>query len=79
MRVSKSDFEGWWASPVGQEVRAMLRNRINMLCREALTSGVIRDQLQGAELLGRKNEIISVLSMDYNDFETELGELKREE
>ena len=67
MRISEQDYKGWWESPVGSEVRTMLRERIARLCDAALTESVIRDPIRASELLGRKNEINDLLGMSYKE------------
>jgi hypothetical protein len=67
MRISESDFKQWWANPVGQEVKNMLRDRIYLINDKALTSEVIRDQIKSAEFLGRKLEIQDLLEMNFKE------------
>jgi hypothetical protein len=67
MRISEQDYKGWWESPVGSEIRTMLRERIARLCDTALTEPVVRDPIRIAEFLGRKNEINDLLGMSYKE------------
>lgn len=67
MRISEVNFKNWWASPVGQEVRNMLRENILKLNDAALTPEIIKDQLKSAELLGRKLVIQELLNMSYKE------------
>jgi len=67
MRISEEDFKNWWTSPVGHEVRTMLRERINRINDQALTEGAVRDVIISAIFLGRKLEIQDLLAMDYKE------------
>ncbi len=72
-QVSENDFKNWWADPVGQEVRDMLRERIVRISVQALAEPIIRDGIQAAQLLGRKLEIEDLLAMDYKELMGEEG------
>ena len=67
MRITEADYNNWWLSPVGAEVKSMLRERIARINDEALTEGVVRDQMKMAEYLGRKLEIMDLLQMTYDE------------
>ena len=66
-RISESEFENWWNDPVGVEVRSMLIERIVKINDTALTEPIVRDQIKGAEFLGRKLEIQDLLNMNYKE------------
>jgi hypothetical protein len=65
--ISEEDFKGWWANPVGQEVRAMLMERVSKINDQALNQDMIRDTVHCAVFLGRKLEIQDFLNMSYQE------------
>ena len=65
--ISEQDFKNWWANPVGQEVRTMLRERIMRINDDALSRDIVRNSVASAIYLGRKLEIQDLLNMDYKE------------
>jgi hypothetical protein len=53
MRITKSDFENWWGSPVGEEFRKMLRENMEKLAFGNMNNVHARDQVQNAIEVGR--------------------------
>lgn len=65
MECSEEEFENWWDSPIGVEVRKWLKKRIIALSNEALTLPVVEKQVTTATYLGRKLELEFLLELDF--------------
>ena len=67
-RINEEDFKNWWLMPVGVEVKAMLRERIETITEKGFSSlNVIRDSMSMAEMLGHKLEIKALLEMNFKE------------
>ena len=65
LECSEEEFENWWNSHIGVELRKWLKKRIIDLGNEALTLPVVEKQLTTATYLGRKLELEFLLQMDF--------------
>jgi len=67
MRITKDDFDNWWASPVGQEVKALLRENLDKLSSQTMTEGYARDQIGNAIEVGRYEATMFYYNLSYDD------------
>jgi hypothetical protein len=65
MRISESEFQAWWSSPVALEFRRMMKEDLDKLAYGTMVESVARDQIGNAIEVGRFKAILHYFSMNY--------------
>jgi len=63
--ISEEDYKNWWASPVGMEVAAMLKERMDKIAHGLANGAAVGDQDIYNESVGRYKEIKDLTEMTY--------------
>lgn len=67
MRISKEDYENWWASPVGVEVKKLMRENLDKLSHGTMTGSFARDQIGNAIEVGKYQATMFYYNLPYNE------------
>lgn len=65
MKFTQDDFDAWWGSSVGHEVRRVLAKNIEELHEATFSEAVVRDPIKGAILLGQKQALTEFLNLSH--------------
>ena len=65
MRINENDYANWWASPVGKEVRQMLKERIQKI--DSQWNSFVGNDVLLAKMAGRKEEIQDLMDMTFKE------------
>lgn len=65
--ITEEDFKNWWASPVGMEVAAMLKERMNKIAHSLADGGATDSQTIYNQMVGRYKEIKDLTEMTYQE------------
>ena len=67
MEITQSDFDNWWKSPVGYEVRKMLNERKNKIAHSLANGAASGSPAIYDENVGRYREIEDLLTMTFQE------------
>ena len=70
MQIEKSDYDSWLQHPVTREVRKVLLERMDKLAHTVLKDGWQSSTPFIAENSGAYNELLNLLTMQYEDIAT---------
>jgi len=71
MQITENDFQNWWNNPVGAEVKAMLKERMEMIAHK-MADGACMGTIGTSpeyygELVGRYKEIKDLIDMNFKE------------
>jgi hypothetical protein len=53
VKITKRDFDAWWALPVGMEFKKLLHENLDKLAHNSKTENYARDQIGNAIEVGK--------------------------
>jgi hypothetical protein len=67
LRISEQDYDNWWSSPVGVEVRNLMRENLDKLSRGTMTNAYARDHIGNAVEVGKYQATMFYYTLPYKE------------
>lgn len=67
MQITQNDFDNWWKSPVGVEVKVMLNERKDKIAHSLASGSASGSSIIYDENVGRYKEVEDLLAMTFQE------------